>query len=111
MNQSCDELHAPVESAPQRKSGRAVFDHGRTVWEWQTATGVFERHVSEEQLSRLEASNLRLVDQASEETGSAIYGSKRLVRREAAVARAVRSTRPAPVSALRQLLRRLVTSI
>ncbi len=52
-------------SAPprkDRKSGRAVFDEGRTVWEWQTATGVFERHVSDEQLARLENAGLQLME-------------------------------------------------
>ncbi len=50
-----------------------MFDEGRTVWEWQTATGVFERHVSEEQMARLEHAGLQLVDQATE--GRAIYGA------------------------------------
>lgn len=76
MSQSEKERRA-VEAAPQRKSGRAVFDEGRTVWEWQTATGVFERHVSDEQMSRLEASDLRLVEQSppAKDAGQAIYGS------------------------------------
>ncbi|MET0535470.1 MAG: hypothetical protein ABW171_14735 [Steroidobacter sp.] len=97
---------APGE--PERKSGRAVFDDGRTVWEWQTATGVFERHVSDEQLSRLEASDLCLVEQSpqAKEAGQAIYGSRPVSRSEIAVRRT-----PAPrpqVGAFRQLLRRLV---
>lgn len=90
----------------QRKSGRAVFDDGRTVWEWQTATGVFERQVSEEQMTRLEASDLRLVDQPSppKDAGNAIYGSHTVVRTD-------RPRTPAPranVGAFRQLWRRLV---
>ena len=109
MSQSYDQLQAALEDAPQRKSGRAVFDQGHTVWEWQTATGVFERYVSEEQMTRLEASDLQLVDQPSQETGIAIYGSKRLVRKEVGIA--PRSTRQESGGALRQLLRRLVTSI
>ena len=48
-----------------RKSGRAVFDNqGRASWEWQTATGVFESNVSNEQLQRLEAADLALLDHA-----------------------------------------------
>ena len=36
-----------------RKSGRAVFDNqGRASWEWQTATGVFQTDVTNEQLQR-----------------------------------------------------------
>jgi hypothetical protein len=49
--------------AVARKSGRAVFDsQGRASWEWQTSTGVFETNVSNEQLQRLEAPQLELVD-------------------------------------------------
>ena len=89
-------------------TGRAAFDEGgRTVWEWQTATGVFERHVSEEQLSRLEASDLRLVEQApAQNAGRAIYSSVNSSNSSAARVRT-----PAPRAnggALRQLWRRLV---
>ena len=46
-----------------RKSGRAVFDNqGRASWEWQTATGVFQTDVTNEQLQGLEASGLELVE-------------------------------------------------
>lgn len=46
-----------------RKSGRAVFDNqGRASWEWQTATGVFETDVTNEQLQRLEAVDLAVVE-------------------------------------------------
>ena len=46
-----------------RKSGRAVFDNqGRASWEWQTATGVFQTDVTNEQLQGLEASGLALVE-------------------------------------------------
>ena len=42
-----------------RKSGRAVFDNqGRASWEWQTATGVFQTDVTNEQLAGLEAAGL-----------------------------------------------------
>ena len=94
----------------ERKSGRAVFDEqGRTVWEWQTATGVFERHVSDEQLSRLEASDLRLVEQSppAKDTGNAIYGSRPITRSDPIA----RARTPAPrsnVGAFRQFWRRLV---
>ena len=109
MSQSEKERRAALlEAAPERKSGRAVFDGRHTVWEWQTATGVFERHVSDEQMSRLEAADLQLVDPASpaKDAGNAIYGS-RPVSRNDYVAR----SRPAPRSngsALRQFWRRLV---
>jgi len=111
MSQSAKEIRAAgLTPAPQRKSGRAVFDDdGRTVWEWQTATGVFERHVSDEQMSRLEASGLRLVEQSppAKDVGHAIYGSRTVSRNDSIA----RSRIPAPrsnVGALRQFWRRLV---
>lgn len=105
MSQSEKERRvALMEAAPERKSGRAVFDeNGGTVWEWQTATGVFERQVSEEQLSRLEASDLRLVEQSppAKAVGNVIYGSRTVAR--------TRSPAPRPhVGAFRQFWRRLL---
>ena len=46
-----------------RKSGRVKFDKsGRGVWEWETSTGVYETHISDEQLAELEASQLSILD-------------------------------------------------
>lgn len=46
-----------------RKSGRPVFDsQGRASWEWQTATGVFQTDVTNEQLQSLEAADLAVVE-------------------------------------------------
>lgn len=120
MSDSQQAIEVAVPATPERKSGRAVFDQGRTVWEWQTATGVFERFVSDEQLSRLEASSLRLVDQSSQDAGSAIYGSRPAVGKEFVTREHVFSStgaqqrtsvrRSESVSALRQFWRRLVPS-
>ena len=114
------EIEVAAPATPERKSGRAVFDQGRTVWEWQTATGVFERFVSEEQLSRLEASDLQLVEQSAQDAGCAIYGSrqgtgKEFVAREHVFSstgsqRRTSVTRRESVGALRQFWRRLVPS-
>jgi hypothetical protein len=58
-----DHLSAVHFSTESRKSGRAVeSDRGHTVWEWQTATGVFQRDVTDDQLRRLEAPDLRIVE-------------------------------------------------
>lgn len=113
MSQSHDEMKALLTGAPERKSGRAVFDQNRTVWEWQTATGVFERYVSEEQLSRLEAADLRLADHTPAVEGCAIYGSRRVGRNERAATERVFTPRREVGSSggLRQLLRRLVPSM
>ncbi len=44
-------------------SGRAVLDErGNSIWEWQTAPGVYSRDISVQQLQELEASNLHLQD-------------------------------------------------
>jgi hypothetical protein len=106
MSQSIDEKM-------DRKSGRAVFDEGRTVWEWQTATGVFERHVTEEQLARLENAGLQLVEQSSE--GRAIYGetgsqSAYNARKQVFVGRPAPVVRPTATGSFRQFFRRLLPS-
>jgi hypothetical protein len=119
MSDSQQTIEVAAPATPERKSGRAVFDQGRTVWEWQTATGVFERFVSDEQLSRLEAPSLRLVDQ-SQDAGSAIYGSRPAAGKEFVTREHVFSStgaqqrtslrRNESVGALRQFWRRLVPS-
>lgn len=113
-----DESKAASPSGSQRKSGRAVFDDGHTVWEWQTATGVFERHVTDEQLARLEAAGLQLVDPSHQDTGRVMYGAA-AARRAHATRKQVFLARPTPgareaaaesVGMLRQFWRRLVPS-
>lgn len=102
-------------SAPgsDRKSGRAVFDEGRTVWEWQTATGVFERQVSDEQLARLENASLQLMEQRYE--GRAIYGetgnqAAYSARKQVFVGRPAPVVRSSSTGTLRQFWRRLLPS-
>ncbi|WP_153066993.1 hypothetical protein [Steroidobacter cummioxidans] len=115
MGQLDDKKMSPSPAA-ERKSGRAVFDEGRTVWEWQTATGVFERHVSEEQLARLEHAGLRLVEPS--DMGCAIYGADQTgsqaaysTRKQVFVGRPAPVARVAPqIGALRQFWRRLLPS-
>jgi hypothetical protein len=85
-----------------RKSGRAVFDNqGRASWEWQTATGVYETNVTNEQLQNLEASGLALVD--NEPTAGRVWNnvSRSNVRPASVVAPARNPT------VLKRLLRRL----
>lgn len=53
----------PFAAGRARSSGRAAIDErGDAVWEWQVATGVFQRDVTEEQIRRLEAPDLRIVE-------------------------------------------------
>jgi hypothetical protein len=64
-------LSSPEKKNPtDRKSGRAAFDEaGRGIWEWQTATGIFERTVTDEQLKRLEAVDLKLEERDQAQQG------------------------------------------
>jgi hypothetical protein len=69
----------------ERKSGRAVFDeHGNTSWEWQTATGVFERNISDAQLRDLTPPSLELVEipQARKYEGLWVHDEHRAVKQE-----------------------------
>ena len=59
-----------------RKSGRAVFDNqGRASWEWQTATGVFQTDVTNEQLQGLEAAGLALVESEPATASGRVWSS------------------------------------
>jgi hypothetical protein len=87
-----------------RKSGRAVFDNqGRASWEWQTATGVFETNVTNEQLQNLEAAGLALVENEPAAAHGRVWTStlRPIVRPASAVAAARNPT------VLKRLLRRL----
>lgn len=54
-------------AARSRKSGRASFDKsGKGIWEWQTATGVFEQNITDEQLAQLENSQLTFIAERQE---------------------------------------------
>lgn len=53
-----------VEQPTPRKSGRVAFnENGNAVWEWQTATGVFERFISDEKLEQLSAPDLAIAEE------------------------------------------------
>lgn len=62
---------AEAQTSTDRKSGRVAFDDdGRSVWEWQTATGVFTRNVTDDQLSMLSTVELE-IDETSREAEKA----------------------------------------
>lgn len=59
-----DLIDAP-DFAVETGSGRATWDErGNSIWEWQTAPGVYSRDISSQQLQELEAPSLRLLDGA-----------------------------------------------
>lgn len=56
---------APPETdkPEEQKSGRVTFDsRGNAVWEWSMSTGNFGRNVDTKRLKKLEASDLKLVE-------------------------------------------------
>jgi len=63
MAQYDDSQPARRDVQPQRKSGRVSFENdGRGIWEWQTATGVFTRNVTTDELMRLSDVELQIVE-------------------------------------------------
>jgi hypothetical protein len=89
---------------PRRKSGRAVFEQdGRSIWEWQTATGVFERNASAEQVAQLEDANLSIAEDA-EPSGTSIYNSATVTKLNAP--RVARPAKPTTPTVLSRLLKR-----
>ena len=89
-----------------RKSGRAVFDNqGRASWEWQTATGVFQTDVTNEQMAGLEAAGLALVEsEPTRTTAGRVWTSAA----SAKVPHRVNSVTPARnPTVLKRLLRRI----
>lgn len=59
---SSDVIDAPNLTTNTR-SGRVAHDErGNSVWEWQTAPGIFSREISAQQLEALEATHLSVLD-------------------------------------------------
>jgi hypothetical protein len=101
-----DKLPAEKVEFPRRKSGRATFEaDGRSIWEWQTATGVFERNATPEQVASLEDSNLSIVED-TESTGTSIYGSTTTVKTDAPAKAASNRTPADKSTAFSRLLKR-----
>ncbi len=62
-NSSAHDLIDAPDLAVDFSSGRATWDErGNSIWEWQTAPGVYSREISAQQLQALEARNLHLMD-------------------------------------------------
>ena len=90
---------------PRRKSGRATFDaDGRSIWEWQTATGVFERDVTSEQLAKLEDSNLALIEDDPANGTTTVYGN---VAPAKARTRSAAPVKPVTSTVLSRLLKKI----
>ena len=88
-----------------RKSGRPVFDNqGRASWEWQTATGVFQTDVTNEQLQSLEAVDLALVESEPDTTSGRVWAN---VGYDKVTQRANRVVPGRNPTVLKRILRRL----
>ena len=107
MRRPTDKPTADKADFPRRKSGRAAFDAtGRSIWEWQTATGVFERNVTAEQVAQLEDTNLSIVEE-SEPAGTSIYDSSTAPTKIGVAGQRSATTKPArPSTILSRLLKR-----
>jgi len=69
-----DTIEAP-DFTLTTQSGRVAFDdRGNSIWEWQTAPGIFSREISPQQLKALEASNLEVLEEASLDMTQTAWG-------------------------------------
>jgi hypothetical protein len=60
--QTTDLIEAP-DLHTATGSGRPTWDErGNSIWEWQTAPGVYSREISPQQLRALESNELHLID-------------------------------------------------
>lgn len=69
----------PDDDKPdEQKSGRVTFDaRGNAVWEWSMSTGIFGRNVDTKRLKKLEANDLKIVeDPTSKEKTYALKPAK-----------------------------------
>lgn len=57
-----DVIDAPA-TARDPSSGRTAWDdRGNSIWEWQTAPGVYSRHADTQRVKALQIADLELVD-------------------------------------------------
>ncbi len=77
-------------------SGRATWDErGNSIWEWQTAPGIYSRDISSQQLQALEANNLCLLDGGLHETRETLWSRNAQGRLSARVIAATELVMPA----------------
>ena len=80
-------------------SGRATWDdRGNSIWEWQTAPGVYSRDISAQQLRELEASNLHLLDGVQHHTETTLWSRNARRQHSARTTRDTELVMPARVS-------------
>lgn len=112
MNNACantvDLIDAP-DFAVETGSGRATWDErGNSIWEWQTAPGVYSRDISLQQLQALEAHNLCLQDGVQHNAVDSFWSRK--PRNKSAVATELvipMRTRPSKSSGFELFLKRM----
>jgi hypothetical protein len=100
-----------THAAQNRKSGRAAFtDDGRSIWEWQTATGVFSRTITDAQLASLEATDLRIDEMPEAQSRDSQFGLSQSMARisTASTTRSISPSKSSSMGGLQALLRRLM---
>lgn len=94
-------------------SGRATWDErGNSIWEWQTAPGVYSREISPQQLQALEANDLCLLDGVQHDSRETLWSrnarSKVKARTTATeLVMPMRVNRPAKSSGFDHFLKRI----
>lgn len=104
-NRSIDLIDAP-ELHENTRSGRASWDErGNTVWEWQTAPGIYSKDINTQQLKILQAKELQLLDQPASATSTYSHWKRQYQDRSASMPVTMRGSelvipikRKAPVS-------------
>ncbi len=104
-----DVIEAP-DLVLRTASGRATWDErGNASWEWQTQPGVFTRDISSHELSRLEATQLRVLDASPKKNFDGLWiheSDRREPRYQAAPSQAARE-RAGKRSGFESFIRRL----
>lgn len=72
-NNTYDSIEAPAFISDS-SSGRAAWDErGNSIWEWQTAPGVYSRDISSQQLQALQAAELAILEAPQGDLGATQY--------------------------------------
>jgi len=113
QDHSTDLIDAP-DFATATGSGRATWDErGNSIWEWQTAPGVYSREISAQQLQALQESDLHLIDGTQTVTEETLWSRNSRNKFNTRVAQAtelvmpVRASRPVKTSGFDTFLKRI----
>ena len=102
-------ISTTADGRTQVRHGRSFDNQGRASWEWQTATGVFEADVTNEQMQGLEAAGLAVLETEPIVSSGRVWTSaSRPATQHTDIARRAKSVAPArDQTVLKRLLRRI----